>query len=137
MTETSSPIQLQFAAPRRGKPPRHFADLTKLERIAVLAELGEKPFRATQLATHYFSHLSCDPAAMTDLPAAAHRCTCHEGRRRHDRQDPLAPVRLGQGRVGPDALPGPRHAVRLQPGRLRDCLLYTSDAADDLLCVDL
>jgi len=69
MTETSSPIQLQFAAPRRGKPPRHFADLTKLERIAVLAELGEKPFRATQLATHYFSHLSCDPAAMTDLPA--------------------------------------------------------------------
>ena len=70
MTETSSPIQLQFAAPRRGKPPRHFADLTKLERIAVLAEFGEKPFRATQLATHYFSHLSCDPAAMTDLPAA-------------------------------------------------------------------
>jgi 23S rRNA (adenine2503-C2)-methyltransferase len=70
MTETSSPIQLQFAAPRRGKPPRHFADLTKSERIAALAELGEKPFRATQLATHYFSHLTCDPAAMTDLPAA-------------------------------------------------------------------
>ena len=70
MTETSSPIQLQFAAPRRGKPPRHFADLTKSERNAALAELGEKPFRATQLATHYFSHLTCDPAAMTDLPAA-------------------------------------------------------------------
>src|SRR5665811_1190973 len=70
MTETSSPIKLQFAAPRRGKPPRHFADLTKSERIAALAELGEKPFRATQLATHYFSHLTCDPAAMTDLPAA-------------------------------------------------------------------
>lgn len=70
MTESSTPIPLQFAAPRRGKPPRHFADLTKPERVEALAALGEKPFRATQLATHYFSHLTCDPAAMTDLPVA-------------------------------------------------------------------
>ena len=70
MTETSTPIPIQFAAPRRGKPPRHFADLTKPERVAELAALGEKPFRGTQLATHYFSHLTCDPDAMTDLPVA-------------------------------------------------------------------
>src|SRR5665647_999393 len=70
MTQTSSPLQLQFSPPRRGKPPRHFADLTGAERQAALAELGEKPFRAKQLATHYFTHLTCDPAAMTDLPVA-------------------------------------------------------------------
>jgi 23S rRNA (adenine2503-C2)-methyltransferase len=33
-------------------------------------ELGEKPFRAKQLATHYFTHLTNDPAQMTDLPKA-------------------------------------------------------------------
>ena len=70
MTQTSSPLQLQFSPPRRGKPPRHFADLTGAERQAALAELGEKPFRAKQLATHYFTHLTCDPATMTDLPVA-------------------------------------------------------------------
>src|SRR5450830_36584 len=70
MTQTSSPLQLQFNPPRRGKPPRHFADLTGAERQAALAELGEKPFRAKQLATHYFTHLTCDPATMTDLPVA-------------------------------------------------------------------
>src|SRR5450830_102779 len=70
MTQTSSPLQLKFSPPRRGKPPRHFADLTGAERQAALAELGEKPFRAKQLATHYFTHLTCDPATMTDLPVA-------------------------------------------------------------------
>src|SRR5450830_989981 len=70
MTQTSSPLQLKFSPPRRGKPPRHFADLTGAERQAALAELGEKRFRAKQLATHYFTHLTRDPAAMTDLPVA-------------------------------------------------------------------
>ena len=40
------------------------------ERRAVVAELGEPAFRADQLARHYFTRLSTDPAAMTDLPAA-------------------------------------------------------------------
>src|SRR5680860_1131168 len=45
------------------------------------------------------------------------------------------------------ALDGPVHAVQFEPGDVHEddaaitlanfCLLYTSDAADDLLCVDL
>nr|WP_243861156.1 23S rRNA (adenine(2503)-C(2))-methyltransferase RlmN [Cellulomonas uda] len=55
----------------RGKPPRHFVDLTPDERVAAVTALGEKPFRAKQLATHYFTHLTADADAMTDLPAAS------------------------------------------------------------------
>ncbi|WP_067964952.1 23S rRNA (adenine(2503)-C(2))-methyltransferase RlmN [Nocardiopsis trehalosi] len=65
------PAELTFAAPRRAKPPRHLADLSPDERGAVVADLGEKPFRAKQLAQHYFGHLESDTAAMTDLPAAS------------------------------------------------------------------
>jgi 23S rRNA (adenine2503-C2)-methyltransferase len=64
------PGELVFASPRRGKPPRHLADLTLAERRAAVAELGEKPFRATQLSTHYFGRLVADPADMPDLPVA-------------------------------------------------------------------
>jgi len=60
---------LQFAEPKRGKPPAHFADLTADERKARLIELGLPAFRAKQIATHYFSHYTSDPAEMTDLPA--------------------------------------------------------------------
>jgi 23S rRNA (adenine2503-C2)-methyltransferase len=63
--------ELTFAAPRRAKPPRHLADLTPGDRRAAVAELGEKPFRAGQLATHYFTHLADDPAQMTDVPKTA------------------------------------------------------------------
>ncbi|MFA1549458.1 23S rRNA (adenine(2503)-C(2))-methyltransferase RlmN [Actinomadura chokoriensis] len=65
-----TPAKLVFAAPRRGKPPRHLADLTTAERRDAVAELGEKPFRADQLSRHYFARLVDDPAKMTDLPAA-------------------------------------------------------------------
>lgn len=68
--EGRAPLSLTMAAPRRGKPPRHFADLTAAERATALAELGEKPFRGKQLATHYYAHLTADPAEMTDLPQA-------------------------------------------------------------------
>ncbi|PJI94421.1 23S rRNA (adenine(2503)-C(2))-methyltransferase RlmN [Luteimicrobium subarcticum] len=71
-------VPLQMTAPRRGKPPRHFADLSADERRAAVVELGEKPFRAKQLATHYFTHLTADPASMTDLPQAT-RDTLVEG----------------------------------------------------------
>ena len=54
----------------RSKPPRHFADLTPDQRVDAVTALGELPFRARQLATHYFTHLTADPAAMTDLPRA-------------------------------------------------------------------
>lgn len=62
------PLALTMSAPRRGKPPRHFADLTPQERVEAVVEAGEKGFRAKQLATHYFTHLTADPADMTDLP---------------------------------------------------------------------
>ncbi|HET7303961.1 MAG TPA: 23S rRNA (adenine(2503)-C(2))-methyltransferase RlmN [Segeticoccus sp.] len=65
------PGQLTFAAPRRGKPPRHLADLAPEERRAAAAELGEKAFRAQQLSRHYFEHLVDDVEQMTDLPKAS------------------------------------------------------------------
>ncbi|WP_131737999.1 23S rRNA (adenine(2503)-C(2))-methyltransferase RlmN [Actinomadura roseirufa] len=65
-----TPAKLVFAAPRRGKPPRHLADLSAAERREAVAALGEKPFRADQLSRHYFARLADDPATMTDLPAA-------------------------------------------------------------------
>ncbi|CAM4053382.1 23S rRNA (adenine(2503)-C(2))-methyltransferase RlmN [Nocardiopsis rhodophaea] len=63
------PAELTFVAPRRAKPPRHLADLSPEERRTAVTELGEKPFRAKQLAQHYFGHLESDTSAMTDLPA--------------------------------------------------------------------
>ena len=61
---------LQFASPKRGKPPVHMADLTPEERVAKVNELGMPGFRAKQLEKHYFQHWTHDPAEMTDLPAA-------------------------------------------------------------------
>ncbi len=67
--DETAPMPLQMAPRRRGKPPKHFADLTPAERVASIEEMGEKPFRAKQLATHYFQHYTSDPEQMTDLPA--------------------------------------------------------------------
>jgi 23S rRNA (adenine2503-C2)-methyltransferase len=64
-------LPLVFEAPRRGRPPRHLADLSADDRAAVAAELGEPAFRLKQVATHYFGRLERDPSAMTDLPAAS------------------------------------------------------------------
>lgn len=69
-SDETKPIPLQMAPRRRGKPPRHFADLTAAERVASVEAMGEKAFRAKQLATHYFTHFTSDPEQMTDLPAA-------------------------------------------------------------------
>ncbi|MDR2722481.1 MAG: 23S rRNA (adenine(2503)-C(2))-methyltransferase RlmN [Cellulomonadaceae bacterium] len=60
-----------MAPRRRGKPPRHFADLTAEERVAAVETLGVKGFRAKQLATHYFAHFTANPADWTDIPAAS------------------------------------------------------------------
>ena len=71
---SGTPVRLDLSpAPRgpRGRPPRHFVDLRPDERGAAVSALGEPAFRARQLATHYFTHLTVDPAAMTDLPAAS------------------------------------------------------------------
>lgn len=61
---------LQFKSPRVSQPPVHLADLTLAERQDRLKELGHPGFRAKQLSTHYFSHYTTDPAAMSDLPKA-------------------------------------------------------------------
>ncbi|MGB9302457.1 MAG: 23S rRNA (adenine(2503)-C(2))-methyltransferase RlmN, partial [Mycobacterium sp.] len=62
--------ELIFEAPRRGKPPRHLADLDAAERASAVAELGLPAFRAKQLANQYYGRLIADPRQMTDLPAA-------------------------------------------------------------------
>ncbi len=62
--------QLVFEAPRRAKPPRHFADLDDGARAAAVAELGLPAFRAKQLANQYYGRLVGEPRLMTDLPAA-------------------------------------------------------------------
>ncbi|MGK5530273.1 23S rRNA (adenine(2503)-C(2))-methyltransferase RlmN [Streptomyces sp. URMC 129] len=67
-----APGELTFVAPRgAAKPPRHLADLTPAERRDAVSALGEKPFRARQLSRHYFGRFTDDPAAWTDIPAAA------------------------------------------------------------------
>ncbi|MCA1228206.1 23S rRNA (adenine(2503)-C(2))-methyltransferase RlmN [Saccharopolyspora sp. 6M] len=67
----STSLPLVFDAPKRGLPPRHLADLSVEERRAAVGELGEKPFRAKQLAHHYFGRLNADVESMTDIPAAS------------------------------------------------------------------
>ena len=64
------PGELTLVAPRRGKPPRHLADLELAERRAWLVELGQSAFRADQISRHYFERLEDSAEAMTDLPAA-------------------------------------------------------------------
>ena len=67
-TTAPAPGQLTFTAPRRGKPPRHLADLTPAERKEAVVALGHQGFRAKQLSTHYFERLVDSPEDMTDLP---------------------------------------------------------------------
>ena len=64
-------LGLVFEPPKRGKPPRHFADLSVAERREAVTELGLPAFRADQLARQYYGRLSGDPGEWTDLPAAA------------------------------------------------------------------
>jgi 23S rRNA (adenine2503-C2)-methyltransferase len=64
-----TPLPLVFDAPRRGMPPRHFADLDEAGRAASVTELGLPAFRAKQLAHQYYGRLIADPQRMTDLPA--------------------------------------------------------------------
>lgn len=59
---------IQLLAPKRGMPPKHFADLTKRERVEAITELGLPKFRADQIARHYYGKFEADPLNMTDLP---------------------------------------------------------------------
>jgi 23S rRNA (adenine2503-C2)-methyltransferase len=64
------PGLLVLEAPRRGKPPRHLADLTLAERREAVVAAGLPRFRADQLSAHWFGRLVDDPAGWTDIPAA-------------------------------------------------------------------
>ncbi|WP_342373594.1 23S rRNA (adenine(2503)-C(2))-methyltransferase RlmN [Propioniciclava soli] len=64
-------LPLRFDAPRRGKPPRHWADLAPDERRAAVTDAGLPAFRASQFDTQYYRHANADPSTWTDLPAAA------------------------------------------------------------------
>ncbi|HEV2936455.1 MAG TPA: 23S rRNA (adenine(2503)-C(2))-methyltransferase RlmN [Streptosporangiaceae bacterium] len=57
----------------RERPPRHLADLTMAERRAAVADLGEPPYRATQLSRHFFGRFADASLAaeMSDLPLAS------------------------------------------------------------------
>jgi 23S rRNA (adenine2503-C2)-methyltransferase len=63
-------VQLTLAA-RRGKPPRHLADLDLAGRREAVTSLGEPPFRAVQLSKHFFGRYTEQPDDMTDLPRAS------------------------------------------------------------------
>lgn len=59
---------LTFQQKRRGKPPRHLADLDRAQRRALVQDMGYPAFRADQVSRHYFDHRSTDPDQMSDLP---------------------------------------------------------------------
>jgi 23S rRNA (adenine2503-C2)-methyltransferase len=61
--------RLLFEAPRRGQPPRHWADLTPAQRREQVEAMGHRAYRARQLSAHYFEGLRDDPADWTDLPS--------------------------------------------------------------------
>ena len=63
-------IKLVFEEPRgKKKAPKHLADYSPQERKQLAKDLGIPAFRATQVATHYFSHLSTNPEEWSDIPA--------------------------------------------------------------------
>ena len=61
-------LPLVFEPPRRGRPPRHWADLSPAQRREFVEAAGHRAFRARQLSAHYFEGLRSDPAEWTDLP---------------------------------------------------------------------
>ena len=61
--------RLLFEAPRRGQPPRHWADLTPVQRREHVEAMGHRAYRARQLSAHYFEGMRDDPAEWTDLPS--------------------------------------------------------------------
>ncbi len=68
-TEPTPALPLVLTARRDvARPPRHLADLDRAERAGVVESAGIAGYRARQLAHHYFTRLTDDPAEMTDLP---------------------------------------------------------------------
>ncbi len=70
LVEPGKQLPLVFEAPRRGKPPTHWADLDADGRIDAINRAGLPRFRAKQLSTQFFVRHEHDPQRWTDLPAA-------------------------------------------------------------------
>ena len=66
----SESLPLVVNPPRRGQPPRHWADLTPAQRREYVEAAGHRAFRARQLSAHYFEGFRTDPAEWTDLPVS-------------------------------------------------------------------
>src|SRR5918994_6332682 len=66
----SENLPLVVNAPRRGQPPRHWADLTPAQRREYVEAAGHRAFRARQMSAHYFEGFRIDPAEWTDLPVS-------------------------------------------------------------------
>lgn len=63
-------LKLVFDEPKgKKKAPKHLADYSPQERKAAALDLGIPAFRANQVATHYFTHLSNNPDEWSDIPA--------------------------------------------------------------------
>jgi 23S rRNA (adenine2503-C2)-methyltransferase len=70
MSRTDDELKLVFDEPvQKKKAPKHLADFSPEDRKNFAKELGLQPFRAAQVATHYFSHLNNEPSTWTDIPA--------------------------------------------------------------------
>ena len=68
--EHTTSLPLIFEAPRRGKPPKHWFDLTIDERKDAVVAMGLPRFRADQISRHVFDRLEDDTCNFTDVPAA-------------------------------------------------------------------
>ena len=62
-------LPLVFEAPRRGKPPTHWSDLTPQARKDAVRSAGLPGFRADQISRQWFERLNDAPSTWTDLPA--------------------------------------------------------------------
>lgn len=71
LAEGGKALPLVFKSPRRGKPPRHWIDLSADERRAAVTELGLPAFRAGQIDKHLFERLETNPEQYSDVPASA------------------------------------------------------------------
>jgi 23S rRNA (adenine2503-C2)-methyltransferase len=65
---TDSGTGAKARRPGARRPPRHLADLPLAQRRDAVTELGQPPFRATQLSRHFFGRYTDQPDEMTDLP---------------------------------------------------------------------
>jgi len=62
------PGELIFESPKKGKPPKHFLDLSVSERKEAITAMGLPGFRADQISRHVFEHLETDIAGWSDVP---------------------------------------------------------------------